>query len=414
MNRLDTLVEERTKLWDRMQEIQRVAEDEKRDWTAEERTNWDTANSRLDVVCGDIDRLGSSAKRGAVDYAQVIETGAEPPRADVPEDRAAQYAKAFGGYIRHGMSGIPVEQQHLLQNLGGAQEARAQGVGTDSAGGYLVTDEFRNMMAEAIVQFGGLLSLANVITTSSGNAMSWPSNDDTGNVGAILGENTQIAEQDLTFGQSQIGAYTYTSKLVRVSWQLLQDSAFALEPYLARKLGERIGRAAAGHFVSGNGTTQPQGLVTGATAGVTGGTSAQPAITYDNLIDLEHSIDPAYRENARYVLSDGALKILRKLKDADGRPIWNPVPVAGFPATINGFPYTLDNSMAAPAAAARTIVFGDINAGYLVRQVQGIQLVTMRERYADYLQNGYFAYSRFDAKVDNTAAVRAFVHGPAS
>lgn len=414
MSRLNELVEERTKLWTRMQEIQRVSEDEKRDWTAEERTNWDVANDRITVVCEDIERLERQQKLGQVDYSKVVGTSTEDAPVAVPEDRAAQYASAFGGYIRHGMSGIPVEQQHLLQNLGGTQEARAAGGGIDSAGGYLVPDGFRNLMSEAILSFGGLLNLANVITTSSGNPLSWPSNDDTGNVGAILGENTQITELDLAFGQSQIGAYTYTSRLVRVSWQLLQDEAFALEPFLARKLGERIGRAAAGHFVSGSGTNQPQGLVTGATAGVTGGTSATPAITYDNLVDLEHSIDPAYRNNARYVLADGALKILRKLKDADGRPIWQPVPSPGFPAQINGFPYSIDNSMAAPVAAGRSILFGDINAGYLVRQVLGIQLVTMRERYADYLQNGYFAYSRFDAKVDNAAAVRVFVHGPAS
>lgn len=415
MSRLETLVEERTKLWDRMQEIQRVAEDEQRDWTAEERTNWDAANERIDTVCADIDRLERSARLAAVDYSQVVDTteGAETAPV-VPDERAQQYRDAFNGYIRHGMSGLPVEQQMLLQNFGTSQEARAQGVGTDSAGGYLVPDEFRAQITEVIKQFGGLMQHANVITTSGGNPMSWATNDDTGNIGAILGENTQIGEQDLTFGQKQIGAYTYTSKLVRVSWQLLQDSAFGLEPFLARKLGERIGRAYALDFVTGTGTAEPQGLVAAATAGVTGATSAQPAITYDNLVDLEHSIDPAYRANARYVLSDGALKILRKLKDADGRPIWQPVPAPGFPAQINGFPYTIDNSMAVPAAAARTIVFGDLNAGYLVRQVLGIQLVTMRERYADYLQNGYFAYSRMDAMVDNADAVRVFVHGAAS
>lgn len=416
MSRLAKLIEEQQRTWSRMQEIRSAAEAEDRDFTAEERKNWDAADERVTQLSEDIERLNRAAKLDEVDYRQVVPS-VEPAgetRADEPENRDAQYAQAFGGYLRHGMSGIPVEQQQLLQaNYEGADK-RALAAGTDSAGGYLVPDEFRNTMQEAIRTFGGLMNLATVITTSGGNPLAWPSNDDTGNVGAILGENTQIAEQDLTFAQNQIGAYTYTSKLVRVPWQLLQDAAFALEPFLARKLGERIGRAAAGHFVTGTGSGQPTGLVASATAGVTGGTSAQPAITYDNLVDLEHSIDPAYRANARYVLSDGALKILRKLKDADGRPIWQPVPAAGFPSTINGFPYTIDNSMATPAAAARTVVFGDIAAGYLIRQVQGIQLVTMRERYADYLQTGYFAFSRMDAMVQDSAAVRVFVHGAAA
>jgi HK97 family phage major capsid protein len=114
------------------------------------------------------------------------------------------------------------------------------------------------------------------------------------------------------------------------------------------------------------------------------------------------------------VMSDGALKMIRKLKDADGRPIWVPIPAPGFPPTINGMPYELDFGMADPAAGARSIIFGDVFAAYVVRVVQGIQLVTMKERYADYLQNGYFAYVRMDATVDDSAAVRAFVHGAAA
>lgn len=407
------LVEEQQRLWSRMQEIQRNADSEDRDWTAEERTNWDAANVRLDEVSGDIERADRAAHLETVDYRQVIQAVDEPEKAPDPEEQVRAYDQAFDQYVRRGMSRCTPDQQSLLERNFVA-EGRAQGVGTDTAGGYLVPRGFRAVMTESMKAYGGLINLATVITTETGNPLPWPTNDDTGNVGAILGENTQIGEQDILLGQATLGAYTYTSKLVRVSLQLLQDSAFDLDTWLPAKLGERIGRAQAPHLVSGTGTGQPTGLVSSATAGVTGAVSAQPVITYDNLVDLEHSVDPAYRLNARYVLSDGALKILRKLKDADGRPLWVPVPAPGFPATINGFPYTIDNSMAAPAAGARSILFGDIAAGFIVRVVQDVQMVRLAERYADFLQVGFFGFSRMDARPDDAGATRAFVHGAAA
>lgn len=417
MDRLKKLVEEQQRLWTRMQEIQRAAEEgEGRDWTAEERTNWDTAEKRLNEVSGDIERLERAAKLEVIDRGDIITAtgdgsggdGKPPAGGDDAEKRTkAAYAEAFDVYMRRGMSRCSDAQQRLLEENYVAEE-RAQGAGTDAAGGYLVPEGFRNVMTESMKAFGGLMNLAEVITTTTGNPLPWPTSDDTNNVGAILGENTQIGEQDLLLGQSQLGAYTYTSKLVRVSWQLLQDSAFDLNAWLPRKLGERIGRAQAPHLVSGTGTGQPTGLASSAIVGVTG--TGTTAITYDNLIDLEHSIDPAYRTNARYVLSDGALKTLRKIKDADNRPLWVPVPAPGFPATINGFPYTVDNSMAAPGASARSILFGDIRAGFIIRVVQGVQMVRLQERYADFLQTGFFGFARMDAKPDDPSAVRAFAH----
>ncbi len=411
--RLNRLVARQHEIWNRMQTIQRSAETENRDWTGEERGNYDAAEADLVVVSGDIEREQRAIQRELVQLPTVTPVGGDAPQEPVEEDRAAAYEDAFNSYVRRGMARCTDSQQRLLEENFVAEE-RAQGAGTDAAGGYMVPEGFRNVMTESMLAYGGLMNLATVITTTSGNPLPWPTNNDTGNAGAILGENTQIGEQDLTLGQNQLGAYTYTSRLVRVSWQLLQDSAFDINTWLPRKLGERIGRAEAPHLVSGTGTGQPTGLVSSATAGVTGGVSALPAITYDNLIDLEHSVDPAYRGNGRYVMSDGALKILRKLKDADGRPIWQPVPAPGFPAQINGFPYTIDNSMAAPVASGRSIIFGDIAAGFIVRQVLGIQMVRLQERYADFLQTGFFGFARMDARPDDGSAVRAFVHGAAA
>lgn len=410
-NRLDDLVERQNRLWNRMQEIQRVSEDEKRDWTAEERENWDKAETELRSVSEDIERLERSKQLGEVDRSKQldVDTGPADDKRETGADKDERYTEAFGKYLRGGLERLTMAERDLLIANAG-DEIRAQGTTSGSVGGYLIPPGYRAVMTEALKAYGGLINHANVITTSTGNPLQWPSNDDTGNVGAILAENTQIPTQDVALGTKSIGAYMYTSKLVLVSLQLLQDSAFDLDTWLPGKLGERIGRATAAHFISGTGTGQPEGVATNATASVTG--TGTTAISYDNLIDLEHSVDPAYRQggNVRFIFNDTTLSALRKLKDSDNRPLWLPVPVPGMPATINGLSYSIDQGMASPGASAKSILFGDFRAGYLVRQVLDMQMVRLAERYMDFLQVGFFGFLRCDAKPDNTAAYKAFQH----
>ncbi|MFD9306131.1 phage major capsid protein [Streptomyces sp. NPDC060048] len=406
---LTRLVTEQNTVWQRMQEIQSAAEADSRDMTTEERTNWDAAEARLTEVSGDIERLNRMAALGTVDRSQIITaTGSGETGERGAADRDARYRDAFEHYARRGMEGLAPEQRQLL--MGGFTEVRALGTGPDTAGGYLVPDEFQATMTETMKAYGGILSLANVITTSGGNDLNWPTNDDTANEGALLSENTQVGEQDITVGRRALKAYTYTSKLVRVSLQLLTDSAFPVESWLPGKLGERIGRAAAGHFATGTGIDQPEGITTYATVGKQGTTGQTASIIYDDFVDLEHSVDPAYRGSSQYVMADSMLKVVRKLKDSQGRPLWVPVPAPGFPSTINGFAYTIDNKMPAPAASAKTIIFGDIRAGYVIRQVQGVQMLRLSERYADYLQVGFLGFSRLDGMVDDPSAIRAYQH----
>lgn len=308
------------------------------------------------------------------------------------------------------MGGVSAEGRDLLERgQVDSAELRALGGGTDSAGGYTVPDGFRDKMVETMKAYGGLLSLVDIITTSTGNDLPWPTNDDTANIGAILGENAQITEQDLAFGQGVLKAHTYTSKLVRVSLRLMQDSAFNLDTWLPTRLGIRIGRAMAAHVATGAGTTEPEG-VTGFATGVTLPTGNVTSVTYDGLLDLEHSVDPAYRERAQYALSDGALKAVRKLKDSQNRPLWVPSLAVGVPSTINGFAYTVDNNLPAPAASAKSIAFGDFKSGYVARQVAGAQVMRLSERYADFLQVGFFGFQRFDGVRQDAAAVRVLAH----
>jgi HK97 family phage major capsid protein len=315
--------------------------------------------------------------------------------------------------MREGTTELTSEERSALRTgWVDGKELRAQGVATGAAGGYLVPPAFRAKMVEAQRFFSSMRDVAEVITTETGATLPWPTADDTANVGAILGENTQVTEQDVTLGQADIGAYTYTSKLVRVSLQLLNDAAFDFETWLAAKLGQRIGRAQNAHFTTGTGTAQPEGVQTNAVIGKTGASGQTTSVTYDDLIDLIHSVDPAYRNSgrARFMLNDATLAAARKLKDAQGRPLWEPSVQVGVPDGLLGYGYTINQDMPAMAAGVKSILFGDFAAGYLIRDVQDVQLLRLSERYADYLQVGFLAFARTDGTPQDTAAYRAYAN----
>lgn len=417
-------VAEQNSLFLRMQEIQTEAEKSPDgDWTAEQRQNWDQANTRITEVDAKIAeheadqaRSARMAELNSVDYGKVIDTrggaAASGDGGDEAEKREQAYADAFGQYMRGGLDRLTLEQRQLMMaNVDTSPELRAQATTSGSVGGYLIPPGYRAVMTEAMKAYGGVINHANVINTDTGAPLQWPTNNDTSNVGRILAENTAVTETAVALGTKTIGAYMYSSDLVLVSLQLLQDSVFDLNTWLPRKLGERIGRILSTHFISGNGTTQPEGVATNMTAGVTG--AAGFGITYDNIIDLEHSVDPAYRAmgRARFIFNDGTLAILRKLKDSQNRPLWLPVPVPGMPATINGVPYSIDQGVASPGANTKSILFGDFHAAYIVRQVLDTQMVRLAERYMDLLQVGFFGFTRIDAKVDDSSAVRCLQHG---
>ncbi|MER7967678.1 phage major capsid protein [Streptomyces sp. NPDC096080] len=407
---LDRLIEEQNTTWQRMQDIQTLAETENRDWTAEERANWDAAEARLTEVSSDIERLNRMAALDRIDRSEVITTTGQPEdrRGGDGEELAQRYAAAFSTYLRGGMDRLTSEQRNMMMDQ--QVDLRAMGGNTDVGGGFTVPDEFRNTMTETMKAFGGVFGLAEVITTTTGADLNWPTNDDTSNEGEILGENIAAGEQDIQVGGKKLKAYTFSSKQVRLSLQLLQDSAFGLEAWVPKKLGERIGRRAARAWTTGTGVDQPEGITTNAIVGKTGANGQTTSIIYDDLVDIEHSVDVAYRASAQYLMHDLTLKVIRKLKDTQGRPLWQPIPAPGFPATINGFTYNIDNSMPAPAASAKSIAFGDFKAGYLIRQVLDVQTLRLVERYAEYLQVAFLGFSRMDGMINDSSAIRLYQH----
>jgi len=341
------------------------------------------------------------------------------PTGEDGEDRGGSGHEIDAGGIferamRFGVEDLSTDERRELGRMRTQipTEARAQAAGTDSAGGYTVPEGFQAEIVRSMQAFGPMLEpgVTRQIPTDSGNPLPWPTLDDTSNKGALLAENTQASEQDLTFGQKQLDAYTYTSKIVRVSLQLLQDSAFDMNSLLRDVFGERIGRIANEHLTTGTGSSQPNGILTASTAGNTAASAT--AIDFDDVIDLVHGVDPAYRglPSARFMFHDNILQAIRKLKDGNSNYIWQPADVrSGSPSNILGYPYTINQDMTSTITTTdKTMLFGAFEK-YVVRRVQQFQMLRLVERYADYLQVGFIGFARLDGELVDTAAVKHLV-----
>lgn len=414
MPTIQQLREQRANVWEQMKDVMDLADREGRDLSAEESATYDRAEADLDRIDDQITKREKFEARSA-SYAEVEPPGAAASMTlgDGDEDTSDDYARVFSSYLRHGSIDMSAEDRKLLQAgfVAGDQFKMAAGVGTPSAGGYAVAPEFRDKLVETMKWFGPMLASAEIIQTDTGANLQWPTNDDTSNVGAILAENNQVTEQDVTLGTNSLDAYMYTSKLVRVSLQLLQDSAFDFEAFLARKLGERLGRILNQHTTTGAGSTLPDGIMNGsATVTGTGSLASTGGVSYDNLVDLVEAVDPAYAGlgDLGWMMHQTARKAVRKLKDSQNRPLWEPSVQAGKPSTLLGYPLQLNNDMATVAQNAKSIGFGSIRQAYVIRLTTDVTTLRLTERYADYLQVGFLAFQRADGTVQDSNAWKIF------
>lgn len=409
--RLTDLREQRAKVWTECEAILEEKGDEQ--LSSEDNAAFEARKAEFQRLSREIENRESAEEmRKSLERPQP-EPKFEPKNDGAPEVRSEDrgksgYERAFNRYLRLGPLDLEQRERATLQaayvDLTG--ESRALGTTTGGAGGYTIPQDFQRKITETMKTFGGMRQVANVISTDSGATLPWPANNDTANLGTILDENTAMSELDVAFTTNSLGAFMYVSGLVRVSYQLLQDSAFDLEGFLARKLGERIGRIQNRHFTIGVDTTQPQGLTVGGTSGVTAASAT--VVTLAELMALKQSVDPAYRNggNAKWMMNDVTAGEIMGLLDSDNRPLWQPDLTGGAPDRLLAFPVVINQDMPNTATGLKAIAFGDFNAGYIIRDVRGIQIKRLEERYAEYLQVGFFAYARADGGVDDAAAFR--------
>lgn len=265
---------------------------------------------------------------------------------------------------------------------------------TDADGGFLVPEEFERQIITGLDAENVVRSIAKVITTHNDRKIPVAVGHSTATWTA---ENAAFTESNPTFGQKEIDSFKLTD-LIRVSVELLQDSEFDLESYIAAEIARAFGVAEEEAFCVGTGTSQPTGIFTakGGTVGVTA--AAANAITVDELISLVYALKSPYRRNAKFLMNDATVSLIRKLKDNNGAYLWQPSSQAGEPDKLLG--YEIYTSPYAPvvASGALAVAFGDFT-NYWIGDRAGRTVQRLNELYATNGQIGYVATERVDGKV---------------
>lgn len=278
---------------------------------------------------------------------------------------------------------------------------RAQST-TVGDGGYTIPQGFLAELEKRLLYYNNLRNVCRVIRTDTGNPLPFPVTDDTGNPATVGAENTAPSETAMTFTQVLLGSYRYES-LVLTSNELLRDSGLDLASEIGGMLGERIGRKEATDFTTGNGTTAPQGVVTGSSAGVTGATTT--TITLANIMGLIGSLDYSYQQGASFMMHQAVWNTILQLADSQSRPLFLDLLNGNTPKLL-GYPVIVNNAMASSiAASAKTILFGDFSK-YMIRDIGDIEILRLNERYAEKYQTGFLSIHRSDAKVMQTNAIK--------
>jgi HK97 family phage major capsid protein len=299
------------------------------------------------------------------------------------------YKTAFWRVLRQ--KSVPHEVFNALQ------------IGVQSEGGYTVPDEFEHALVEALQEENIMRGLVHVIKTSSGDRKI-PLVTTKGSAFWVE-EEAAISESDDAFGQITLSAHKVGS-MIRISEELLNDSAFDLATYITREFARRVGAAEEEAILTGDGSHKPTGLLhasLGAEPGVTA--AALAAITADELIDLQHSLKAGYRRRASYIMNDATVKLLRKLKDGNGQYLWQPGLLLGQPDTLLNQKVLTSNYMPLPAAGNAAILYGDFSYYWLADR-EGHSLQRLNELYAATDQVGFKITQRVDGRLILREAVK--------
>jgi HK97 family phage major capsid protein len=313
------------------------------------------------------------------------------------EDEKKSYNRALLNYLLKGNE-MSNEDRQILQ--------RAQST-TNSEGGYAIQTDLVNQVIKSMVAYGGVREVAKIMTTAQGNPLNFVTNNDTANYAVLLAEATAAGAQDTTLGQKVLNAYKYTSKYILASNEILQDSSFDFEAFLIENLAERFGRGLNLAYTTANGSSAPNGLNYAVSS--TGVTLAdQDAITYSEVLDLKHSVDPAYRANAVFMMNDATLLKLKKLTigSGDSRPLWDAGSIVnGVPSTIDGTRYVINQDMDGTGSLKTPMFYGDFSK-FVIRDVAGMNIRRSTEFKFLEDQTAFVGFFRTDCELMDTAAIK--------
>lgn len=312
-------------------------------------------------------------------------------------------------WLKDGMESLSVEDRKIMYSRKETRVGAGQST-TDAAGGYTIPEGFAGRIIENMTFISQILNWANLFPTATGNDIPFPINDDTANTGELIGEASDIstATADLVFTAYVLKAYKFSSKMIKVSSEILQDNGVNLEQYLGKKLAQRVARITNTYFTTGAGSNQPQGYITGGSQGYV--TAATTTFTSAELITFQDTLDQAYQNMPKtaWAMHQQVLTAIKKLTIGANynSQLWVPSFRDGAPDTILGKPYFLNNAMSSTTATGtKPIAYGDWD-NFTIRRVNDFSLRRLTERYAEFDQVAFFGLARMDSFVENSAAIK--------
>lgn len=329
------------------------------------------------------------------------------------EPVTATYDDAFFDLIRNG--GDPANMQNEMREILRAghnpisTEERQQLTTTDTAGGYTVPTLLQDQLIIAMAQNGPMYD-ADIVTelnTATGANMDYPTINDLDQELDKLPEGTEVvydAGKAFVLGKKTLSASLYDSGFIKLSRELVQDSNQAMVQVTSDLLGERAGRTANKLLTVGTGINEPEGIIVGSSLGHT--SVAPGAIAFDDLFDLEHSVNAIYRgrPKSRWQLNDTTLKGIRKIKDNNGNYIWQARDVKkGTPETLLGYALSINPDLPDVATGNSPVIFGD-HGKYITRKIGNIIIGVAKEKFWPNL--GLAAIMRFDGRVTDARALK--------
>jgi HK97 family phage major capsid protein len=392
-----------------------VDETPKDKWTPAHNDQFDALVNEIDALDGRIERFEKMLDLTAEERkTAAVQDAVDRVDHDSPE--AKRNSSGFLAWMRGGKDGFKDHVAKQVSRGAGIMNTMDTTVGAD--GGFTVQSDVVATVIDALKQYGGMRAVSKIIKTDAGNPINYPTSNGTAEVGEILDQNTQASSEDISFGTLPLPVFKYSSKYVTVPIELLQDSSVDIEEFVRHRIATRLGRIMNQHFTVGTGVDQPNGLITAAVAngdiGKVGLTGETLTLIYDDLIDLIHSVDPAYRDlgNCQFMMNDQTLRTIRKVKDNNGRPLWMPLDeglTAGLSGSLCGYPYTTNQQMPVMAANAYSVAFGDMSF-YVIRDVMQMTFYRFDDSaFASKGQVGFLAFLRSGGNfMDVGGAVKLF------
>jgi len=418
MSQLQTLREERAKVITEARSFIDQAADVEDDAEAaqlEERSDKALARaSELDTKIERLERLERQER--AIQEEQERQREERRPNGAAAEQRgtasegAPTYSQVFYKNLRSMAPNSNIQLSAEERAILSQGETRAQTAGTDSQGGFTVPTDLLQQIIVSMKAYGPMYNpgVTTELVTGAGNTITMPTVNDTTSTTTDHTEGATLTDdggKDVVFGEKQLDSFAYNTEWLRISKELLDDSDFNIQTLLAQLLGERMGRKANLELTVGTGSGAPNGVVTASTLGKT--FAAAAAFTGDELIDLFHSVDPAYRVGPRvaWMFNDATLAAVRKLKDGDGNYLWSMGDVRGdAPGTLLGRPTYINQDMADVGASAKSFLFGDFGK-YFVRKVGAPLIGAISDK--DFWPGvGIAGYIRFDGELADNAAIK--------